>query len=1031
MDAFNKVNDKVNKVLGFADEIHEIVYELYDFISIAVELKSVLNKCCGCMVDSLYYLHGALNILRETIKFYVAYYGKELIPKVGKLADAFLGILSVGFKTMAWLTDSSYDTLQKVTEPIEYKKRKARELIIKAQGYFYQCKCEGNGNSGLNLPSGVDPSGYICETVPSNRIEGVTATLFYSESSTGENAILWDASQYEQENPLLSDENGHYEWYVPEGWWQVKFEKAGYETTYSDWVPVLPIQTEVNVEMKSLYAPTVENLNVFTDSVDITFSHYVEVSSITGENITIEMGGNNVSGTIVPLNEEAGFSNSNVLYASKFRFIPDQTLSGDVTVNAEKIKASNGLYMDTPYSVTKTAEQKIESVIVPENITMKYDSSTDVEITLLPAAAGANKTISVRSSSDKLLSVENNTVVTDENGKATVKITGHMPAHAELTFTVDGYDISAVTKVELSTNDPVEELKASLEITPEGSACFGKIVNTKININGGKAPYMYKLEMIDDNGESETLYTHHFHELSNDDSNTMFNKMCSKAGHFTFKATVTDAAGQVSTDTKEINVHQASITDITPDKTSAFVGDTIVFTPSTMHLSPDMAQYCKYKYTVTKDGVSTEFLYPEKSSLSFIPTKSGEYTITLTIADVLGNTIAEKTIAYNVDEITTDEVTIYYKGYENPNIHYRTAGGTWTAVPGVAMTPSNEIDGFTHKYTIALDGAEYVEACFNDGHGNWDSQNGENYIFTQGTYKFENDTITPFDFNSFTATLSIPGNELLSGDTMNISCSVQGGTAPYTYQFVRKPAGYDEYIIKDYSSDNNMDLRCDTAYWERIGDSVITVNVMDANGNIATASETVTYKRLSAEFIVDKINSAPGETVKLSLNTNGTFHTAYLKYSVYDGENWTELATNPDNTADWTPAQAGEYQLKCGIYDGTTQWTNCFSEYSMNYTVADDPTPENIIAIYYNGYANPNIHYQVGNGAWTNVPGVAMTPTNELAGCTHKYTIDLGDATYANVCFNDGNGNWDSRNGDNYRFTQGTYKFNNGTITAM
>ena len=60
-----------------------------------------------------------------------------------------------------------------------------------------------------------------------------------------------------------------------------------------------------------------------------------------------------------------------------------------------------------------------------------------------------------------------------------------------------------------------------------------------------------------------------------------------------------------------------------------------------------------------------------------------------------------------------------------------------------------------------------------------------------------------------------------------------------------------------------------------------------------------------------------------------------------------------------------------------------------------------------------------------------MTSTNEKTGYTHNYTIDLGTSTYANVCFNNGNGSWDSRNGQNYHFEKGTYTFSNGTMTKI
>ena len=52
-----------------------------------------------------------------------------------------------------------------------------------------------------------------------------------------EEAVVWNAEDYSQQNPLKTDETGFYRWDVPQGLWQVKYEKEGYETTYSDWLP--------------------------------------------------------------------------------------------------------------------------------------------------------------------------------------------------------------------------------------------------------------------------------------------------------------------------------------------------------------------------------------------------------------------------------------------------------------------------------------------------------------------------------------------------------------------------------------------------------------------------------------------------------------------------------------------------------------------------------------------------------------------------------------------------------------------------
>ena len=113
----------------------------------------------------------------------------------------------------------------------------------------------------------VDPSGYVYDAATQERLEGVKVTVYYipydeSEDfwytvpSNMEYGVFWDASEYDQENPLYTNADGKYAWDVPEGWWRIKCEKAGYETTWSDWVPVPPPQTELNIGMTSLNAYT-------------------------------------------------------------------------------------------------------------------------------------------------------------------------------------------------------------------------------------------------------------------------------------------------------------------------------------------------------------------------------------------------------------------------------------------------------------------------------------------------------------------------------------------------------------------------------------------------------------------------------------------------------------------------------------------------------------------------------------------------------------------------------------------------------
>ena len=106
----------------------------------------------------------------------------------------------------------------------------------------------------------VDPSGYVYDSATNERIEGVTATAYWIEydgsdgfwdekPDNNDYGTLWDASEYNQNNPLYTNEEGKYAWDVPEGWWRVKYEKDGYQTTWSDWLPVAPPQMDVNIAM--------------------------------------------------------------------------------------------------------------------------------------------------------------------------------------------------------------------------------------------------------------------------------------------------------------------------------------------------------------------------------------------------------------------------------------------------------------------------------------------------------------------------------------------------------------------------------------------------------------------------------------------------------------------------------------------------------------------------------------------------------------------------------------------------------------
>ena len=144
--------------------------------------------------------------------------------------------------------------------------------------------------SDLFLKWIIDPSGYVYEGVTNHRISGVKTTIYYKNDLKDEKPILWNADEYDQYNPIVTDDSGSYAWDVPEGYWQVKAEKAGYETTYSEWLQVPPIQTNVLLKMKNLNKPSVINFKAYETFAIIEFDQYMNPETVKNMTITDKEG---------------------------------------------------------------------------------------------------------------------------------------------------------------------------------------------------------------------------------------------------------------------------------------------------------------------------------------------------------------------------------------------------------------------------------------------------------------------------------------------------------------------------------------------------------------------------------------------------------------------------------------------------------------------------------------------------------------------------------------------------------------------
>ena len=124
----------------------------------------------------------------------------------------------------------------------------------------------------------LDPSGYVYEAVTEDTVEGVTATLYYSETEDG-NYSVWTDPFGEQPNPQSTSDTGNYMWMVPVGWWKVRYEKEGYRTAESCAMSVPPIHTTVNIGLLSEEAPEAA-VSVGNGEITVLFSKYMQLESL-------------------------------------------------------------------------------------------------------------------------------------------------------------------------------------------------------------------------------------------------------------------------------------------------------------------------------------------------------------------------------------------------------------------------------------------------------------------------------------------------------------------------------------------------------------------------------------------------------------------------------------------------------------------------------------------------------------------------------------------------------------------------------
>ncbi len=499
------------------------------------------------------------------------------------------------------------------------------------------------------------------------------------------------------------------------------------------------------------------------------------------------------------------------------------------------------------------------------------------------------------------------------------------------------------------------------------------------------------------------------------------------SGWYRVKLTATDKNGKTNTKTKLIKVIVRNLTfkklawDISGTASDINVKRTV---KATVNSSDGNTSDITYKFTQTYNGTETVLKdYSKNASYAWTPKKTGKYTINV-YAKAPNAKEVKKSVTYTINKKPT--ATIKYASNDfsvgkEISATVTISGGSGTKkLTALSATGGNysytaqikyfNINGNTVTWTPDMDGDYTLQATIQDAAGYTLVNLGTLSVTSKKVELYYNNS----SWNNANVHYMIDNGSWTSVPGVKMEASDLNG---YKWKYVINLGSQAGATVCFNNGENTWDSNNGSNY--RVTEGKYGIS----NGKVTNLNDN--HFRIDS-FTVSATEVNQGDYITMTaVTSNGSG--VQTKFDIYkqDGSIYKAGSYAYGQSVQQKMSDAGTYTIYASAKDTTT------GEEIRSSAVQVTVKGSNKVTVYYSGYTQPYIHYQVGNGSWTDVPGVKMKSDKSISGYTHSYTIDLGSADKATVCFNDGNGNWDSNNGSNYSVKAGTYGVKNGKVTKI